>query len=302
VLPKVSRVSGRAASIAYFSGDTFRQIRQSLGVLLTFLFVVWTSAIQAQAPGRVEKNYPPDIRRILERGELVVAIPKWDLSPFFFAKDGQLHGVDIETAQGLAKALGTKVRFDRVAASFDEVVDVVARGDADLGVAELSRTLPRSLRVRFSEPYLVMHQAMLINRLRLAALTIGKDSEVVIKHFPGVLGVRGKSSYVGSAADYFPDAKVVEYPDWGSAVRAVKSGQIDALYSDELEVKSEMRMDPRNALVLKPVVFTDTRDSIAIAVHPESHQLLSFINLYLAQRPKVLDVETLLKLKRQATP
>ena len=85
-------------------------------------------------------------------------------------------------------------------------------------------------------------------------------------------------------------------------MRAVKAGQIDALYSDELDVKGEIRMDPRNALVLKPVVFTDTRDALSIAVHPDSHQLLSFTNLYLAQRAKALDVDTLLKLQLRATP
>lgn len=274
------------------------------GLLLVLLLLVWTGAIHAQNPGRVAKDYPPDIRRIFERGELVVAMPSSDLPPFFFNRDGKLQGVDVETAQELAKALGTKIRFDRKAASFDEVVDMVARGEADLGIAKLSRTLPRSLRVRFSDPYLVLHHAMLINRLRLAALTVGKDAELVIKHFPGVIGVRSRTSYVMFAAEYFPGARIVEYQDWDVAVRAVKAGQIDALYRDELEVKSELQADPRNALLLKPVVFTDTRDSIAIALPPDSHALLSFINLYLAQRPKALDIETLLKLKLQpqATP
>jgi len=76
----------------------------------------------------------------------------------------------------------------------------------------------------------------------------------------------------------------------------VKKGKVDALYRDEFEIKRLMKTDPRNALLLKTVVLTDTSDPLSIAVRHDSQQFLSIINLYLSQRTLPANVEYLLKL------
>ena len=72
---------------------------------------------------------PPDIRRIVKRGELIVAMHREDGAPFYtLDKAGQLCGLDVDLAESIAQTLGVKVRFDRSSATFDGLVDFAGAG------------------------------------------------------------------------------------------------------------------------------------------------------------------------------
>lgn len=238
---------------------------------------------------------PADIQRIVNRGELVVAMPSRDAPPFFFERDGVLQGVDVELAQGLADALKLKLRVHRGAASFNDVVDVVARGEADLAVCKLSRTLARARLIRYSDAYLSLHHVLALNRVRFAEMARGRDVAGVVRDFEGSIGVIADSSFVDFAQRNFPKAKIVQLPDWNAVVAALKSGEVMAAYRDEFEIKSLLKQDPHTALVLRTVTLTDTEDTLGIAVAADAHSLLGLVNLYLAQRPQKLTVEGLLQ-------
>src|SRR5439155_17481700 len=91
----------------------------------------------------------PDIARIVARGELIVAMLGVDTPPFFYEKNGELVGVEVDLAKAIAKELGVQVRFNRTAKSFNGVVDIVARGEADMALSKLSRTLARTQVISF---------------------------------------------------------------------------------------------------------------------------------------------------------
>jgi len=56
----------------------------------------------------------PDMRRIRERGRLIVALGAGAQPPFVTdAGDGLPHGFDVELAHGMAEALGIAVEFVR---------------------------------------------------------------------------------------------------------------------------------------------------------------------------------------------
>ena len=97
----------------------------------------------------------PDIARIVNRGELVVAILAQDTPPFVYEKEGDLRGVDIDLVREIGKQLKVPVRFDRTAKTYDGVVELVANGQADMAVSKLARTLKRAQTVLFSEPYML---------------------------------------------------------------------------------------------------------------------------------------------------
>lgn len=263
-------------------------------------FAIWLLAPLAQAqasrPDTPRSDYPHDIRRIIERGELIVAMPNTDTPPFFFFKDGEMQGVDAELARGLAQALKVKIRFNRSAKSFNEVINVVARGEADVAICKLSRTLTRARTTLFSDPYLVLRHVLLLNRMRFAELSKGQEPASVIRQFRGSIGIIANSSYADFARQDFPLAKIVEFPGWQEVVSALKRGELDAAYRDEFEIKYLLKKDPRSSLLLRTVTLTDTEDSLGIAVAAGNYQLLGLTNLYLAQRPQKLNVEKILKL------
>ncbi len=110
----------------------------------------------------------PDIARIVMRGELVVAMLGVDTPPFFYEKKGELVGLEVDLAKSIAKELGVNVRFNRNAKSFNGVVDIIARGEADIALSKLSRTLARTQVISFSQPYLTLNHALLLNRVKFA--------------------------------------------------------------------------------------------------------------------------------------
>ncbi|WP_085316762.1 ABC transporter substrate-binding protein [Derxia lacustris] len=238
----------------------------------------------------------PDIARIVERGELVVAMLGSDMPPFFEERDGQLVGLEVDMANDLARELKVaRVRFDRSAKTFNEVVDVVARHEADLGISKLSRTLARAQVIRFSEPYLRLNHALVLNRVAFARLALDRPLTSVVRDFNGSLGVIGKSSFADYATRNFTRAKLQPYPSWDEVVAAVRKGEVVGAYRDEFEIKRLLRADPTASLTLRTVTLKDLEDTLGIAVNMQDPVLLAFVNQFLEQRPAKLDIDKVLQ-------
>jgi ABC-type amino acid transport substrate-binding protein len=238
----------------------------------------------------------PDIARIVNRGELVVAMLKVDTPPFFFFDEtGQWAGLEVSLAQSLAKELGVKLRINRDAGTFNAVVDLLANGQADLAVSKLSRTLARSQTIAFSDSYLTLNHALILNRVKFAQIARGRPLPEVIRSFDGTIGVIAKSSFADYARTNFPKAKVQEYPSWNDVLAALYKGEIVSAYRDEFEVKRVLKADPTVSLVLRTVTLKDLEDTLGIGVAVSDPTLLAFVNQYLAQRTEKLDIHKVLQ-------
>nr|WP_180970736.1 ABC transporter substrate-binding protein [Burkholderia sp. WAC0059] len=237
----------------------------------------------------------PEFARIAARGELVVAMLGVDQPPFFEMRDGQLQGFDVDLAKDMAAQLGVKVRFNRNAKTFDDVVNLLANGEADVAISKLSRTLPRAETISFSAPYLQLHQALLLNRVKFAQLAHGRPAPDVVRAYSSTIGVVANSSYSEFVKANFPNAQVTSYPTWPAVLNALNTGEITAAYRDEFEVKRVLRSNPMASLRLRVVTLSDLDDPIAIGVNVSSPALLAFVNQFLAGRTKKLDVATVLQ-------
>ncbi len=241
---------------------------------------------------------PPDIQKILDRGELVVAMRGIDTPPFFMYdqnnklcsddpstyvtdEKGKLCGLDVEIAIALADGLGVKLRLDRSQTDFSKVVRLVFDRQADLAISKLSISPNRATRLRFSTPYVNMRRALLVNRVLLAQQTKNRRAVEAIKNLEGKIGVIQNTTYLEFAKKLFPKATPVEFPSWTGAIEAVASGNILAAYRDEMEVKKIVLSQPNTALKVQTVALTDTKDSIAAILPWDSEQLLTFVNVVL---------------------
>jgi len=245
-----------------------------------------TTSLVVVSPSSTTHNrtdYPPDIQKIIDRGELVIGMLSVDSPPFFFVdkKTGQLDGLDIKIANEMAQKLGVKLRLDRSAKTFDGVVDLVVSNEVDIGLSKLSRTLERSKRVLFSEPYIIFHHGLLINRLRIAQLSHDKNPYENISTISDKIAVIQSSSYADFARQKFLNAEVVEYPKWQDVVTAVLNGSVVAAYRDELEIKRAVFGNSEAALKIQTAVLTDTEDAIAIAINHQNSHLLFWLNQFL---------------------
>jgi polar amino acid transport system substrate-binding protein len=113
-----------------------------------------------------QSQYPPDIQRIKERGEFVVAMTATDQPPFYYTNSkGAFAGLDVDVATAIATSLGVKVTFNRDAKSFGDLIPIISSGKADAAISKLSRTAARAQLVAFSNPYITFRQALILNRL-----------------------------------------------------------------------------------------------------------------------------------------
>ncbi|MGD1713263.1 transporter substrate-binding domain-containing protein [Dapis sp. BLCC M172] len=224
----------------------------------------------------------PEIQKILDRGKLIVAMTEYDNSPFFVKNErGELEGLDIKIAQGLAQGLGVELELNRSAKTFNEVVKIVSQGQADLAISKLSQTLNRATKISFSHPYVTMRQGLLLNRVQLTKAAKNKETVEFLRDFEGRIGVINGSSYEGFAKQKFPKATIVKYSSWEDIIQGAIKGDILAAYRDELEVKKIIINQPNVALNFQTVALKDTQDPIAIALPWSSSHLLEFVNLYL---------------------
>lgn len=250
-----------------------------------FLFwLVFTTAwVHADSLGAM----PPDIVRIKQRGELVVAMYYEDV-PLFCTRNNnnELVGIDIEIARSIAEKLGVKLTLNRNSKTFDEIVQTVASRKADIGLSSLSDTLERATTVSFTTPYWSLRQALLINRLKLSAYKDHPDFKKIesLLNQPGIeIGVLKGSSYVDFAKKIFPLATIISYETIAEGIENTKKAKLLAFLYDEVEVMNWNNVHPEDSLFLKSDFLTQTEDTLAIAVNWQDSHLLSWLNLFIQQ-------------------
>ena len=261
--------------------------------LLTLLLLAFSSIVLAQLPTSTVP-LAPDIAAIKKKNVLIVSMTKKDVPPFFSGDAENIRGLDVEIARRIGVLLGVPVEFRRDAESFAEVVEQVRDGRADLAVSKLSITGPRLLTVQFSEPYIRLKQAMIINRLWLSQNSQGREVYEVLRTFNGKISFIKNSSYDTFARTNFPKAVYLPEDSWDTIVNNVTNGKIAAGYRDEFEIKKISFEKPEAAITTKTVTISDSIDNIAVAVNNNSVQLLSVVNYVIKNEYSNIDTKKLM--------
>ena len=227
-------------------------------------------------------EYPPDIGRIKQNGVLRVALVDHDVYPFLYESATGLDGIDIRLARRIARELDVEVQFIRTPGGFNGVVDYVASGKADIATSKISATLRRAQTVLFTEPYIVLHQALLFNRIELERALNGRSESEFIRQLNVPVGVLGDSSYESYLRHQFPQVPVHAYATWDEAVKSLFEREVAAIYRDDFEVKRVLYEQPNAALLAKSFTLMDRPDPSAIVVHWRDRHLRDWLNRLLA--------------------
>lgn len=255
------------------TGTNLRPTRRALIGGAAALFV--SSPVLAQTGSLSDLSQPPGARL------LRVAMPRFLSRPFFEKAGDADAGIDVELSRAIAKALDLELSFDRSAATFDDAVGLIARGEADLAICKLSRTVRRGRLILYSRPYAALNHGLITNRVRFARLAGGQLADNVVRGFRGDLGVIAHSSFAEFAGTSFPDANIREFDDWVSMIDAVRREEIDMAYRDDFEIKKLMVDDPSLTVVARSITLTDRTDTLAIGVRPDMPHLAAFADLFL---------------------
>jgi ABC-type amino acid transport substrate-binding protein len=261
--------------------------------LLITLLVLFSSVVYAQLPTSTIP-LPPDIAAIKKKNVLIIAMTKKDVPPFFSGEGADIRGLDVEIGRRIGVMIGVPVEFRRDAESFAEVVEQVRDGRADLAVSKLSITGPRLLTVRFSDPYIKLKQAMIINRLWLSQNSQGREVHEVLRTFNGKISFIKNSSYDTFARTNFPKAVYTPEESWDTIINNVTNGAIAAGYRDEFEIKKISFEKPEAAITTKTVTISDSIDNIAVAANVNAPQLLSIVNYIIRNEYSNIDTKKLM--------
>ncbi len=210
-------------------------------------------------------------------------------------------GFEVDHALDIGKKLGVAVEFVRSAETYDGVVDIVSRKEADIAVSFLSRGVRRAKRVLFSQPYVTQNRRVFYHRASFAGLR----SELPIRSIEQLatteaaetlaFGVLEGSIHQELLEQELPQFTVRRYQSLPEIVTAVKEGRIFAGLHGEVELEFYMRQNPETAIEVGVEPKVRHPADISIAVRPDAPNLLRWVNVYLDNRVGLLDTAAVIK-------
>ncbi|AZB42469.1 amino acid ABC transporter substrate-binding protein [Bacillus sp. FJAT-42376] len=247
-----------------------KQLRWLFSAFLILILAVAAGCGSSGSSGSEKKN---TLEAIKDRGKLVVGV-KYDTNLFGY-KDpasGKVEGFDIDIAKALAKKiLGDEKKIELKEVTSKTRVQMLQNGDIDAIIATMTITEERKKEVNFSDVYFEAGQSLLVKK--------GSDIKSV-EDLKGkkVLAVKGSTS-VANVKEKAPEAEVLEFENYAEAFTALKSGQGDALTTDNSILYGMAAQDSNYELTGEP--FTD--EPYGIAIVKGDDEFTTYVNDFLKE-------------------
>ncbi|MEC9281082.1 MAG: ABC transporter substrate-binding protein [Bdellovibrionota bacterium] len=219
---------------------------------------------------------------IRERGVLRVVTYENQAPPFLIHKEGNKsvsRGIDFEIAKKMASSLGVRLEIRSNAATYNEVVDIVEAGKADLGISKLSITSKRAEKVLFSNPYVKLPLGVVFNRLSFVNSGNRLDVES-FNHKSLKVGVFQGSSFAQYIDTRFPKAKKIFFQDREEIYKAIASKKVDFTMVDNQIIKTWQTLMPSLNIKTATYMVPDAFDMIGVAVASENYRLKAWIDIF----------------------
>ena len=195
-----------------------------------------------------------------------------DYPPFENLENGEYVGLDMDLGRAIAEEMGLECEYTNI--DFDGIIPaIVAGGQADAGLSGISITPEREEQVDFSDPYYVDNQAVAVMNTNT---DLTEDNAAEALNSPDVtIAVQSGSTGADFAAENYPNANIVAFPNFTDAFAAVAAGQANAVCGNSAVVNQMLS----GAYTDLHVILTSaTGEEYAIAVSKDNPELLDAIN------------------------
>ncbi|MFC0196837.1 glutamate ABC transporter substrate-binding protein [Microbacterium arthrosphaerae] len=200
----------------------------------------------------------PTFDAITERGSVKVGVKEDQPGlGYLDPTTGERTGFDVDIARWIAASLGydeDQIEFTAIPSANRE--QAIVNGDIDYYVGTYSITDKRKEQISFAGPYFITGQGLLV----------AADNEDI--EGPDDLAGKNVCSATGSTSiqrikDEYPDATTTEFDTYSQCVEQLKSGQVDAVTTDEAILIGYAAQDPDNLKVVGDV-FSEERYGVGI--------------------------------------
>lgn len=185
-------------------------------------FICATSAIGAD----INLAKKSTVEKILKRGELRVGFESGYVPFEMTNKKGEFIGFDMDYGRRLAKSMG--VKFVPINTAWDGIIPALMTDKFDIIMGGMTITQERNLKINFADPYIVVGQAILLNKKHKNAVLTYEDlnnPKYIVTSRMGTTGEQAIKKYV-------PKATYKGFESEAEAGLEVINGKADALIYD----------------------------------------------------------------------
>ena len=200
----------------------------------------------------------PTFDAISERGSVKVGVKEDQPGlGYLDPTTGERTGFDVDIARWIAASLGydeDQIEFTAIPSANRE--QAIVNGDIDYYVGTYSITDKRKEQISFAGPYFITGQGLLV----------AADNDEI--EGPEDLAGKNVCSATGSTSiqrikDEYPEATTTEFDTYSQCVEQLKSGQVDAVTTDEAILIGYAAQDP-DALKVVGEPFSEERYGVGI--------------------------------------
>ncbi|SCK23449.1 basic amino acid ABC transporter substrate-binding protein [Vogesella sp. LIG4] len=207
-------------------------------------------------------------------GKLYVVGTDASYVPFEFQNEQrEIVGFDVEVLTAVAAKGGFRVRF--VNTAWESIFTALAQGDRDILASAISITEPRRQQMDFSDPYFVARQLIAVGKGNAAIRHLAdlKGRKVAVQ--AGTTGDEALQQLQG-AVDVRRFASMLQ------ALRAVESGEVEAMVGDNGAVAHYVASNPRHKLAAVADDASFSPEFYGFAVKKGNRALLDKLNIGIA--------------------
>ena len=215
------------------------------------------------------------IESILQSKQLRVGFESGYLPFEMTNKDGNFMGFDIDMAKALAKSMG--VKFVPVNTAWDGIIPALVTDKFDIIIGGMTITQSRNLQINFSNPYIVVGQAILLNKRLEGIVKSYKDLNDPKYTIPSRLGTTGEQA----AQKLIPRAKYKSYEAEAEAAMEVIQGNVDALIYDLPFIEKMQGQHGAGKSIALSTPFT--YEPLAMAIRKGDPDFMNYLNNFLRQ-------------------
>jgi polar amino acid transport system substrate-binding protein len=240
-------------------------------ILLAFMVLFTTSLFSGDL--NLWKN--STLNKIIQRGELRVALDP-GYQPFEMTdKKGRLIGYDVDMAKKMAKEMGVKLKL--IPTAWDGIIGGLLSDKYDIIMGGMTITQKRNLKVNFADSDITIGQTVMIRKELGSVITDAKQLDNPKYTIATKTGTTGEIA----ARKFFKKAKIITFDSSATAGAEVLAGKADAMIYDQPLIGIFVGDKGKGKLIHLDTPLT--YEPLAWAIRKGDPDFLNWLNNFLRQ-------------------